>query len=303
MRDRGTSSDAISVVICTYNRAESLRLTLESLIEPSRGQDTEIIVVDNNSDDHTREVARSFEDALPGLRYVHEPRRGLSRARNTGIRCASGDLIAFVDDDIVVDRRWLDTIRAAFSTHPADVVAGPIALASASFPAWWQEHFSLALGLLDLGDRPVLFSRGYQGTCGIGGNLCFRRHVFDRCGDFDVSLGRGAPLDMGEDMELCHRLLERSHSVLYFPPARVFHRCHAERLTKRYLRRWFFRYGEWCGFARRMVSNARRRDARFAERFEAMRLWLSSPFSSELAALWLAGYLRRWLVPAKHGGR
>ena len=107
---------SISVVIVTLNRVESLRDTLLSLVRQERQPD-EVIVVDNGSTDNTKEVVLDFRDKL-NIKYVYEEQRGIPHARNTGIRNATKDIIAFVDDDCVADRSWLKYLEIPFIKDP-----------------------------------------------------------------------------------------------------------------------------------------------------------------------------------------
>jgi glycosyltransferase involved in cell wall biosynthesis len=115
----------VSVVIATRNRAESLRDTLASLTRQSRRPD-EVIVVDNASGDHTRDVALNFVDSL-NLKYVYAAKRGIPYARNAGIQNARGDIIAFIDDDCLADENWLKNLEIPFVKDPhIGVVGGEI---------------------------------------------------------------------------------------------------------------------------------------------------------------------------------
>ncbi len=115
----------VSVVIATRNRAESLRDTLDSLTRQSRKPD-EVVVVDNASSDHTRDIALNFVDSL-NLKYVYEAKRGIPHARNAGIQNAGGDIIAFIDDDCVADENWLRQLEIPFIKDPhVGVVGGEI---------------------------------------------------------------------------------------------------------------------------------------------------------------------------------
>lgn len=119
------SNFVVSVVIATRNRAESLRDTLASLTRQSRKPD-EVVVVDNASGDHTRDVALSFVDRL-NLKYVYEATRGIPHARNAGIQNSSGDIVAFIDDDCVADEDWLRQLEIPFVRDPhIGVVGGEI---------------------------------------------------------------------------------------------------------------------------------------------------------------------------------
>src|SRR4051794_13704771 len=107
------SMPMLSIVLCTYNRAPLLARALTALVAAA-ADDAELIVVDNNSTDGTAGVVRQFADGPLHIRAVHEPRQGLSFARNTGICAARGELIAFTDDDVVVGREWIKSLRRGF---------------------------------------------------------------------------------------------------------------------------------------------------------------------------------------------
>ena len=118
----------VSVVIATRNRAEWLRDTLNSVARQSRCPD-EVVVVDNASTDRTREVVLSFADQL-NIRYVHEPRRGIPYARNTAVRSATGDIVAFIDDDCIASEDWLKYIEIPFLRDPnVGAVGGEVSYA------------------------------------------------------------------------------------------------------------------------------------------------------------------------------
>src|SRR5208283_4457645 len=105
----------ISVILCTYNRASILISALESIVAQTLPESVEweVLVVDNNSCDQTREVVEDFCRRYPRrFRYVFEPNQGLSHARNSGIREALGEVLAFMDDDVTVEPGWLDNLTA-----------------------------------------------------------------------------------------------------------------------------------------------------------------------------------------------
>ena len=172
----------VTVVVPTSGRAGYLEVTLESL----RGQSTaiphELLVVDDGSSDATGEVAGRF-----GVRAIrHDERRGLNAARNTGLREARGDLIAFVDDDVFVPPGWLDAIVEGARRHPeADAFGGPIR-------ARFEGHAPRGCGredppitTLDLGAEDV------EAEMVWGANFAVRRSAVERIGEFDDSFDRG----------------------------------------------------------------------------------------------------------------
>ena len=130
----------ISVILCTYNRCHSLATALQSVAN-SQVPDSvtwEVLVVDNNSKDKTRETAEEFGRRYPGrFRYFFEPQQGKSYALNSGIREARGDVLAFMDDDVMVDVKWLQSLTSIFQ-RPDWAGAGGRILPERSFtpPAW-----------------------------------------------------------------------------------------------------------------------------------------------------------------------
>ena len=219
------AGEAISVIICTRDRPAHLRECLRSL-ERLSDRPEEILVVDNASrTSETREVVREF----PGLRYVFEPRPGLDRARNTGLRHSSGEIIAFTDDDVVVHPDWIKRLRQGFAEPAVWAVTGPAlpaALATeaqVAFETFWS---------FDRGYQPILFTPEFarqtrsRGTpawiIGAGANMAFRRQAFLLLGGFDERLDVGAA-GCGGDSELWYNLLSRGKSCRYEPSAVVFH--------------------------------------------------------------------------------
>jgi len=239
----------ITAIVCTHNRAGSLRRTLESLAAAAApaGLEWEVLVVDNASADATAETVARLRDRFRLCRYLHEPALGLSRARNAGIRQARGRILAFLDDDVVVDGGWLCALREAYARYDAACVSGRVLLArDLPRPAWWHERFDDPLGKFDRGEAVTLSSESAAGVLGIGANISFRRDVFERHGPFRTDLGRrGRRLAMGEETELCNRLRRQGELVVHYPAALVYHAPDTTRFTKRYLRRWYFRMGEW----------------------------------------------------------
>src|SRR5690606_1928154 len=125
---------AVTIVLCTFNRAESLQGALERLLEQTPGSPPhEIIVDDNNSTDRTRGVAERFRArARPmQMQYVFEPRQGLSYARNAGIAASGAPIVAFTDDDVRVSANWVTVIHRTFAAHPEITCLG-----GRTLPVW-----------------------------------------------------------------------------------------------------------------------------------------------------------------------
>lgn len=238
-----------SVVICSYNRCSSLKKALMSLDKLSIPQELtwETVVVDNKSTDQTKEVVEGFAaQSRWAVRYVFEPKPGLSQARNRGVQEARGEIIAFIDDDVKVTPAWLAEVKNAFEEYDASCVGGKILLGNTlQLPPWWDERYSAVLTKFDLGDSVILGDRNYEGEIGWGANISFRRCVFEKYGLFRTDLGRTPNgLAIGEETELVRRLQRNGELSVYYPASVVYHFPDTERLSKQYLRRWYYRAGE-----------------------------------------------------------
>jgi glycosyltransferase involved in cell wall biosynthesis len=253
-----TAMDA-SIVVCTYNRAESLRDTLRALqaLRADPGRRWEVIVVDNNSKDHTKAVVEEAQRGWPLLRYEFEGSQGLSHARNHGIGVARGDVILFTDDDVLPEPEWLETTLAGLETFGADACGGFIApIWESPPPAWLTERFYGFLAVRT--DRTDDHAVTADTPPPFGANMAFRREVFDRVGLFDTSRGRkGAVLASGEDGEMFERILAAGMKVMFLGGSRVHHKVESFRTTKRYFRRWRFQTSRNIAQSRGMAGGRR----------------------------------------------
>lgn len=241
---------AVSIIICTYNRVHSLYRTLKSLSAMSGPASFawEVLVVDNNSKDDTNNTVALFSrEASIDVRYVFEERQGLNYARNAGVKQAKGDLLFFLDDDVEVTANWLTEMKKAFDTYPVVGVGGRVLIKrELQKPRWWHEEYDGALGKFDNGDKIILSDDTYSSIIGIGANLSFKRSVFEQYGFFLTNLDRRKrKLLMGGDIEFAQRLKAAGALTMYYPAALVYHCPEVTRFTKLYLRRWYFRIGEW----------------------------------------------------------
>lgn len=236
----------LSVIVCTYNRAEILCETLNSFksIDFHR-HSIEVIVVDNNSNDRTVEVVQRASTGDHLIRYVYESRQGLSNARNTGIKHATGNFIAFVDDDVFFDKDWgANAVLYVNSHREFSCFAGRIfPLYEGGLPVWLRPELSGVYSTLDLGTevRPLNFPR-----TPVGANMIIRREVFDRIGGFDTELGRkGTNLLSNEEWEFFRKAAEAGFRTMYLPQVCVQHRIPASRTTPE----WFIRRYFWQGIS------------------------------------------------------
>lgn len=251
----------VTAIVCTFNRCESLSAVLESLAvqEMPASITWDVVVVDNNSTDKTREVIQAAISKYPGrFGYIFESQQGLSAARNRGIREARGALIAFTDDDVMINPDWLHNLTSKLHTGQWAAAGGRIVPVWAKpLPAWMSIHDPLTMGAFvqfDGGPEPgELHSPPY------GANMAFQRRTFEKYGGFRTDLGRsGKSLQSHEDTEYGNRLLAAGEHLWYEPRATVFHPAPESRMTRRFVLRWWF----WFGYGE-VVLNGPPTDARW----------------------------------------
>jgi glucosyl-dolichyl phosphate glucuronosyltransferase len=237
----------ISVIVCTYNRSQSLQRALESVAASQMREhlDWQVLIVDNNSKDQTREVAESFCRRDPGhFRYVFESQQGKSFALNRGIREAPGDILAFIDDDITVEPTWLFELTKPLSDAQWSGTGGRVYLPRDFSPPPWmalEGNHSLVsiLALFDLGPEPRPLSKPP-----IGNNMAFRKEVFAKHGVFRTDLGPSPGSEIRyEDTEFGSRVMRGGERILYVPSAVVRHAVEERRLKKDYFLAYHYDYG------------------------------------------------------------
>ena len=240
----------VTVVICTYNRAERLQGTLDALREQRvpEGLAWDLLVVDNNSSDDTKHVVERFARAAPmPVTYAFEGQQGQSFARNTGVARATGEVLAFTDDDILPSADWAALCHSIMQDAKVDVLGGRILPRwLAPVPAWLEGDTWLQSHLALMTHERAQEITVATGTPQIwGANMVVRRGVFDRVGLFDTNRGhKGTRLAGGEDVDFIRRALAEGVPVLYDPRLVVWHRIPPERLRRGYFLRWHFDKGE-----------------------------------------------------------
>jgi len=243
-------TNSISIIICTYNRYLSLQDTLESLLkqECDGSFKYEVIVVDNNSKDKTREVVKTYAQESNGrLKYVFEPNQGLSYARNRGIREADGGIIAFSDDDVIVDKAWIKNIFRTFLNNNCDAIGGRILpLYISRPPDWITKNMDLLNGplvLYDYGLEKLLYDKSKMIPF-FGANMAFKKEVFNTCGLFKTDLGVGQG-KIGEETEFFRRLEKVSNNLYYCGNALIWHKVDTKRMSLRYIAKWWISSGRY----------------------------------------------------------
>ncbi|MBI1320194.1 MAG: glycosyltransferase [Candidatus Hydrogenedens sp.] len=231
-----TQNPAISVVVCTHNRAAYLSAMLDSFYaQDLAGASYEVLVVDNASTDETAEIAAAHQES-PGFRYVYEPQQGLSHARNRVLAEACGGVVAYLDDDVLVSQRWLAALARCFEETKADVVGGRSLLRfEQTPPPWFGPQFRRMLSEVDLGDSRCDAGDGRRLY---GLNLAYRADALRRIGGFDTGYGRtGANLVSGEDLRANALIAAEGGRLVYEPEALVEHQIPAARCEWDYLMR------------------------------------------------------------------
>ncbi len=237
----------VTVVISTYNRCALLPAALRSVTaQQLDGATCELVVVDNNSTDATRSVIESFIAQQGGgeipVRYLFEPKQGLSHGWNTGIEHARGRIIAFTDDDIEVAGDWVSQIKRAFDCHPEiDFIGGNVLpVWKAEVPSWLtRDHWS-PLAIHERA-KPYYANAAYP-VCLLGKS--FRREAFELVGNFKPELGRIKDhIGSLEDADLQMRLYRAGRQGMFVPSVVMHSEVAPERMTKAYHRRWHTGHG------------------------------------------------------------
>ena len=299
-----------SVIIATRNRQALLAETLESIAAQDWPADAfEVIVADNGSTDSTPRVV---EDATrrrgPLVRYLFVPEPGKSAAVNQALTLAKGDLVAFTDDDVRPEPQWLRQLATTFDETGVDFIAGRVKPAWESAPPdWLSPAVYGVIAVPENGDVRLTISARDPRVIPIGANMAVRHSVIRRIGGLRKDLGKlEGSLRTGEDHEFFLRMLHAGCTGVYEPTAMVHHRVGAERLNRRYFRRWLHQNGRDVARLDQMY-----RDGKIRRLFGTPRyLWRQAAedgasaltaaarhdpagrFRSSGRLAWFAGYLR-----------
>ena len=232
-----------SVVVPTRDRAGLLEGCLRGLADQvTTGYEFEVVVVDNASCDATAVCVERFRPALSNLHYVFEPTPGASRARNAGVSKACGEIVAFIDDDAVPDRGWIDALVGGYCRRPeVAAVCGPTRLLFAQpRPAWLHTDLETWFSALDLGTVPRLLE---PNECPWSVNASVRREIAVAVGGFPTDIGPGSRGGYNEDVDFFERV-RRTGPIAYEPAARVGHHVDPERASLRWLLLRVFAQGQ-----------------------------------------------------------
>lgn len=290
---------SLTVAICTKDRTNNLARCLDSLLQLPQSN-LEILVIDNApSDWQTKDLVTQ----LPGIKYVCEPNPGLDFARNRAIVEAKGKILAFIDDDVVIDRNWLTGLQEAWRENPdAAAFTGLVLPYELKTPAQiiFEQGGGFRRGFEKIRYGKVLPGNPLYpcgaGIFGAGCNMAFRREILFELGGFDEALDTGATLPGGGDLDIFYRVIRAGYSLVYEPQYLVFHQ-HRQELAK--LRRQYWSWG--LGFMAFVVKSYQTDLAKRSELRHLIRWWFKYqyrqaknsfkgknplPISMVLAELW-----------------
>ena len=233
----------ISIIVPTYNRVKDLSRLFDALVhqEDIHKNETEIIVVDNNSTDSTSEFITNASRDMPlPLVYLFEKKQGKTYALNTGIKCAKGEIIIFLDDDVIPEKKWFVSIADTFKNdHRVNMACGkilPLDMPS-NLPSWCEwRRFRAVFGVTRYGEESRFLNECYSLPSGM--NIAIRREALNSVGAFNNKFcGRG------EDTEFCFRAQQQSLRIYYIAAAILYHKIQLEKLTKEYFAEYFYTSG------------------------------------------------------------
>ena len=228
----------VSVLIPTHNRSDQLKRTLQSVADQVVAQPgaVEVIVVANGCTDNTIEYVESIQAGFPfALAVYDEQRLGLPNARNRAVAEAKHKVLAFLDDDVVLQSGYLSALFDVYESHPADMVGGRTDLLweDVERPDWFPDSLLHLLSCKDHGGEVIELKSQADA---IGANFSFRREVFESIGEFRPGLGRSGKLLLGgEEADFLARALRKGFRMFYAPGCYLKHWVAPNRPTPEYL--------------------------------------------------------------------
>jgi glycosyltransferase involved in cell wall biosynthesis len=232
----------LSIVLCTYNNAESLRLTLNDIASCvlDDAAQIEVIVVNNNATDHTQQVYEDVKALFScPVHYLVESNQGLSNARNLGLAAAAGEYVLFTDDDAIIPITWIQAYLQNIESASPDCLYSKIKIYwDKPIPNWYIPEYQAFFVHLNYGDEKQNITDIHHEF--FGKNFCVRKKLLNEFGGFDPKLGRsGDKLIAGEETLIYRRLIIENRKVLYFPEAEVGHRLKDREYTLENIKKLF----------------------------------------------------------------
>ena len=242
----------VSVIVCTYSpkMMDHFLECIRSLVNQSYPSVEIVCIVDGNEDYYKR-LVKDMDDKLKSKITLHlnERNLGLLESRNIGVKLADGDVVAFIDDDAIADRRWIEELVKMYRKGAIAVGGKIMPLWLSKRPRWLPEEFYWMIGVTHLGFPEDV--REVRNT--FGSNLSFKRDVFLELGGFNPAMGgiKGSRILQGGETELCNRMRKRyGRGVVYNPNAIVYHKIFERRTRFRFLVRRAF----WQGYSKAIMK-------------------------------------------------
>ena len=273
----------LSAIVPTRDRPELLRDTLTGLAHQDIGSGAlEVVIVDDGSRSDLRPIVATLDERGVRFRLERQDPSGLNVARNRGAAVATGELLAYLDDDVFVPRHWARAIVEGFERMSPDALAGRVRLRlGGEPPRWLSPRLRRYLSELELGDEPRWLADHEDPY---GANCAVTRAAFDQAGGFGAALDReGASLRSNGDVEFFRRLRAEGRRIAYWPPADVDHRVPADRLTAEWFRRRAYSQGHSDELLLPVPTSGGERVRRMAR--EAVRAGRAGPILARNVAL------------------
>ena len=232
----------LSVLIATYNGEKTLPAVLSAYSQQSLPKEEwKLVIVDNGSNDNTKEIINEFLPLLP-ITPLFESRRGKNIALNTGLSHIEGDLIVFTDDDILPRTNWLKELRKAADSHPSySIFGGPI------LPKWESPPEDWILSWVPLKPTFAILDDQEEGDNGglvFGGNMAVRSNIFQESYKFDETVGpNGSSYAQGSETQLLKRLRQEGFKSWHCRNAVVEHFIRSFQINKKWVLARAIRYG------------------------------------------------------------
>ena len=255
---------SISVCICTHNRPRYVRDCLDGLARQTVPAGTfEILIVDSGSTGHAVNELAALAGETPNARLIRLDRPGVSIARNAGADAATGDYIAFIDDDAIPTTDWIEQIRAAITALggvPALLGGRILPLWESPLPSWWPSKLRGVLSIIEAEGRGIYRSRAMPADLApYGANMIVHSAMMRSVGGFGDSTGRDSrTLLSDEDVQLAWRLQDAGYAVCYDSRIVVLHQIQASRLTPDWLLRRMYWQGVSSVATKRLIGGSRR---------------------------------------------
>jgi len=233
-----------SIVICTYNRSPLLKLCLNSLVKTeNKHACIEIIVIDNNSKDNTKEVVNEYIKEYPAwtIKYVFEKKQGLSISRTTGYKNAKGLFIFYLDDDAQASANLLESISKNINNYDLDIFTGPIyPFYLKEKPVWFKDSYEIRT----MGTDTLKLEKGKENVW--GSNFGIKKELLDKTSGFDENMGMKAEtISYGEEHQILEEIkkIKQDLIVYYFPNSFVYHYVPQNKIKLSYFIEKYFKTG------------------------------------------------------------